>query len=1214
MLFTKMLRVMKLTALLLLIFSLQVSAKLFSQKINLNEKDAPLTRVIRQLEKQSGYRFLFFDDDLKTSRPVTISAHDEDFATVLATCFKNQPLEYSILKKTVVIKVKALAAAPITAVEQSPLPPLTIHGRVVGEKGEPVEGIVIALRNGTILGLSDKKGEFTVRNVPDGETLFFRSVNTVTAEMKINGSKDILVKVSPKVNELADVNIVANNGYQLIPKERATGSFEVLTEQQLNRTVSTNLLDHINSIASGVLFDKRANGSVPQLNNQGRTQTFSIRGLSTINSSSSPLVVVDGFPYNSTSPYYQDINSLNPNDIESVTILKDASAASIWGARAGNGVIVITTKSGKYNQKPVVSFNSSVSIISRPDLFSNRTLSTPDYITVEKSLFNQGYYASYYSAYSNPSASNSTRGIPVSDVVNLLFQVQAGTITQAQADAQIAALSRIDVRNDIRNTFYQPGINQQYSVNVRGGSPQYKYFLSAGYDNNRGVDFSFQKRVTLTANNIFIPFKNAEISIPVIISNNSTGSDFGSPNFGDNGNISPYAQLRDANGNPQNVTYSQGYAPYFIQKAISKGLYDVSYNPINQFNAPQYNHTNTTLLSISPSFKYTLPLGFSAEVKYQYSKTLKDTRSYQSDSLFTIRNLINNYTQISNTGVLSYPINKGGQLAIRDDQQVNNSLRAVLSYNHTIGKLHRIDGIIGYERNESKINSNFNGWYGYNASTGVLQSTVDLVTQYTLQNYALANYPFVLTGPVGGLSNGIVSQFTAQISKFTNVAYTYNSKYILSGSARLDQANLFGVNTNDRKKILWSAGAAWKIDREAFYHLSWLPQLKLRGTFGYQGNTPGITVRSLTTINYNNGTTNSSGLPYTTLNNVPNPNLRWETVGQFNLGLDFSSAKDIISGSIEFYSKKATDLIAPYSVDPTTGTTSKTGNIANMQGHGYDLTLASKNIDHKNFKWSTRVLLSHNTDKLTAYFVTTTASSVLNQATLSYPNSGSPTPIVGNSVYGVYSLKWAGLDASGNPQGFDTSGNVSTNYTQILNYTSLKNLVYHGSANPTLFGSILNSVSYKNLTFSFNITYKAGYYFHVQSVNMSRLPGSNMLSISNGSSDFANRWQNPGDELKTYIPSFPVQTLNTSARSTFYQASSVLVQKGDNIRLRDVSVNYQIPTLPWIKSTPFSALELYMYYYPDQVIWKATKMDVDPDYPTLNPSKTITFGLRATLK
>jgi hypothetical protein len=217
-------------------------------------------------------------------------------------------------------------------------------------------------------------------------------------------------------------------------------------------------------------------------------------------------------------------------------------------------------------------------------------------------------------------------------------------------------------------------------------------------------------------------------------------------------------------------------------------------------------------------------------------------------------------------------------------------------------------------------------------------------------------------------------------------------------------------------------------------------------------------------------------------------------------------------------------------------------------------------------------------------------------------------------VYGVYSLKWAGLDASGNPQGFDTSGNVSTNYTQILNYTSLKNLVYHGSANPTLFGSILNSVSYKNLTFSFNITYKAGYYFHVQSVNMSRLPGSNMLSISNGSSDFANRWQNPGDELKTYIPSFPVQTLNTSARSTFYQASSVLVQKGDNIRLRDVSVNYQIPTLPWIKSTPFSALELYMYYYPDQVIWKATKMDVDPDYPTLNPSKTITFGLRATLK
>jgi hypothetical protein len=279
-----------------------------------------------------------------------------------------------------------------------------------------------------------------------------------------------------------------------------------------------------------------------------------------------------------------------------------------------------------------------------------------------------------------------------------------------------------------------------------------------------------------------------------------------------------------------------------------------------------------------------------------------------------------------------------------------------------------------------------------------------------------------------------------------------------------------------------------------------------------------------------------------------------------------------------------------------------------------DVTINTKNIDTRDFQWTSQILFSHVTDKLTRYFVTTTAQSVISsQANTPYATS-IITPIVGHSVYGVYSLRSAGLDASGNPQGYDTLGKVSTNYSQILSYTKLKDMVYHGSANYTYFGTFMNNFTYKGIFLSVNVTYKGGYYFHVPSISYGSLFGGNMLGASPGSSDFSKRWQKAGDEKKTYVPSMPTLANANSQRDNFYQYSSALVQKADNLRLRDISLSYELMSLRQARKLPFSSLQVNSYFLGDILLWKANSMGIDPDYPNMKPSRAITFGIRATFK
>ncbi|MBA4166090.1 MAG: SusC/RagA family TonB-linked outer membrane protein [Chitinophagaceae bacterium] len=1040
-----------------------------------------------------------------------------------------------------------------------------INGKVLDEDLNPISGVNIYCKSSKNNEISGAEGQFNQSVSAGPDTLILSHIGYKTTLFPVPENQySIVIKLGTNSNEMDSV-VVVNTGYQKLPKERATGSFVTLNADLINRRVSTNLLERMQGITSGVSFHNDSYGNTE----------ISVRGRSTIFSTASPLIIVDNFPYDG------DLSNINPNDIGSITILKDASAGSIWGSRAGNGVIVITTKKGRYNQKSQIQFNANTTFSQKPDLYALKTLPSKDFVDMESRYFDQGYY--------DYQATNTSSFPALSPVVEILLKKRYGTISLEQANAALSLLGQTDARDDYNRYSYHTGTQQQYSVNINGGGKNIAYLLSGGYDKNLSSLRSGFERMTMRSDNTFTPIRSFEINMGVIFSyiKNAAAT---SPYFSA-GNQYPYERLKDGSGNSLPVTGS--LRDSFLLTGPSKGLLDWQYKPLdnaslNNLVSKQYD------TRINLGLNYTLLPGLSAEIKFQYEKQTNNSRNLQSEESYYVRDLVNRYSSIDpGTGLVnSNPVSPGAILDQGFDDLSSKSGRAQLNFNKEAGK-HAIYALAGFELKELKTNSSNSRLYGYDPET-LNYSTVNQNIFYTL-------YPFGYTDKIPDVTS--LKQFLDRYrSFFTNASYTYNNKYTISLSGRIDASNYFGVRANQRSLPLWSSGLKWNIDHEDFYHVPWLPVLSARITYGYSGNI-NKNLTAYTTAAHSSGSPYSN-LPYAQIITAPNSRLRWEKVGQLNLGIDFRTLRSVLSGSIEYYRKKGQDLIGESPIDPTLGFLLNTsdplyyGNIADMTGQGIDISLTSQNIN-RSFKWSTDFLFSRTTDKITDYPVNTlSAYSYLSAKT-------QITPVPGRPVYAVFSYKWAGLDPlTGDPRGY-VEGKPSTDYLAIGSEKPGQ-LAYHGSARPTVFGSIRNNVSFKNFFLSALIIFKAGYFFSRNSVSYGGQPYAKTVHA-----DYLQRWQTPGDELKTNVPS--QGTVYSYDRDFFYSSSSVLVEKGDHARLQDINFGYLFKK-DQIDMLPFNSVELYVYLNNLGILWKANKEGIDPDFYNGIPTpKSAAIGLKINL-
>jgi TonB-linked SusC/RagA family outer membrane protein len=989
---------------------------------------------------------------------------------------------------------------------------------------------------------------------------------------------DLEINLKTKIATLGNVIVEYSNGYQNIPKERATGSFDFIDSSIINRTVSTDIIGRITNTTNGLLVQN------PSVSSTTNGYQISIRGLSTINADQRPLIVVDGFPYTEISELSNVgsifLNNLNPNDVESITVLKDAAAASIWGARSGNGVIVITTKKGRFNQRANVGFNASVNIIPKQNLFYVPTISSKDEIGFEKNLFAQGFFNPYDSVYP------SFNYFPVlPGAAEILLSQQRGEITQAQADAQIAALQNHDVRNDINKYFKQTGVSQQYALNVSGGSPTFNYYSSIGYDKDLSNDIgNSSDRITIQSNNTYRPIKNLELNgyIDFAQSNNQNNA-LSLPT------LQPYTMLAGSQGQPLAIPYQ--YRLPYVDSASYPALLDWHYRPLDELKLNNNTSVATDIrLGAGITYRDIIP-GLSAKLNYQYHTNSLDAEIYHDPNSFYVRNLVNKFMYVDpSSGSINYPVPLGAILNRSFNNLTDWNFRAQLDYNRH-WRQSEIMTIAGMQSGEIQTSGSATQVYGYDNNTGTFVTNMDFNTYYHTNPSG--------RGQVPNLTNPYIPWTDVRnLNYFANAAYTYRDKYTISASGRLDGANTFGVKTNDLIKPTWSTGLLWNIGKENFYRIGWLPMLRLRGTYGYNGNTS-QSATAFTTISYANEAqyTNQA---YASLGSAPNPYLRWEQVAVFNLAIDFGSRNNRISGSLEYYTKNARDLIGPVNIDPTTGFGGFTGNEANMKGNGMDIVMNTINIKGI-FQWLSSFNFNYNTDKVTKYNSSFTA-----QTAADYVGGG--LYVLDKPIGALYSYRWAGLDpTNGDPRGYwaDTISSYSTIVAaSSQGKANARDIIYNGPTSPRIFGNLLNSILWKNFSLSFNITYRFDYYFRRSSINYYSL-----YQTFTGHSDYAIRWQKPGDEKITNVPSLP--SIPDPSRDGFYTNSQVLVEKGDNIRFQDIRLAYDLNKKHGSKLL-FQHASLFVYLNNVGIIWRANKYGIDPDYNNygaIPPSRSIAVGL-----
>ncbi|MEJ5993212.1 SusC/RagA family TonB-linked outer membrane protein [Pedobacter sp. Du54] len=1137
---------MKLTTLIITICFLQVSA-LTKAQITLKENKATLEKVLEKIGKQSGYDFIYSKQDFKDAEKLNINLNNVSIEKALEICFSGQPLTYEISERTVMVKRKKEKSILDRVIDY--FVNIDVKGRIIDENGNALAGASISIKASDRKTVTNENGEFFFSNVDENAVLVISFIGYEIKEVAVTADLK-LIKMIVNTGKLDEVNVVST-GYQTLPKERITGSFIKLDNTIINREVGNGILSRLDGITNGLQVDKRTGSN-----------KINIRGINTFSSSlTGPLIIVDNFPYAG------DLNNINPNDVENITVLKDAAATSIWGARAGNGVIVINLKKGEFNHQPDFAFNSNLTIGEKPDINYYKPIASSDFIDAEVMLYEKGFYKN------DLALTNKNRPV-ISPVVNLLDMVTRGLISKNEAEKRINSYREMDYRKDLKKYFYSIPLSQQYSINLNGGNQFINYFISAGYDHSSGDTKGVQNnRYTFRSVNTIRATKSLELQGKIQYDQSDRAGNNGQSSYpfstggGGKGQLYPYAQLVGENNEALSIT--QGYNTNYTDTAGRGNLLDWKYRPYQELflsgSDVQIRHLNIGL-----SGKINILKGLTAQLLYNYENQHSSNRKINSADSYFSRNLINRFTQISGTNIKRI-VPTGAIMDLSEDQLSSHNLRAMMDYSESWNGKHDVNIIAGAEGTHRPASSNGYRTYGYNEQT-LGYANVDYTNSYAIYD-GLAGNSFIPA------QNNFSSTLSRLVSLYANGAYTYKGKYTFSASGRRDASNVFGINTNNKWRPLWSSGISWNISREKFYTSDLLPYLKFRATYGHSGNISDAAGNRLI-LTYVSVPASFTNQRYAQVTTPPNPEARWEDVRMANFGVDFQSKNRTLSGSIEWFDKKSSDLISANPIDPTTGFASVQMNIGEIKSKGFDLILNSVNLKRSAFRWETSASLSYVKDVVAKYFGNISS-------TVSYATSTvtSISPIKDYVLYPVFSYRFAGLDGqNGDPQGY-FKGALSKNYSSML-ADSLQNLVYSGSAIPLYSGFLLNTFKWKQFTISFNITFKFDYYFRKETINYAAL-----FNNWAGHSDFAARWQKPGDELLTNIPSMAYPA--NASRDSFYAGSEVNVLKGDHIRLRDIRFNYDFS---FDRRKEKKNAQLYLYANNIGLIWRANKVGIDPDY------------------
>lgn len=1043
------------------------------------------------------------------------------------------------------------------------------QGIVWDSQKNPIKG---ALIRSTVTGLSkqtDDKGSFQIL-ATENDTLIINHLGYVEKMITSFDSYEMLnIILTVRENIIEEVEV--STGYQILKSNEITGSIQVIDKKMLNEQMGINVLDRLRNVSSGLLFDNIDIG-----NKDLQKHNFTVRGLSTINGAIDPLIVLDGFIYEG------NIDNIDPNSVESISILKDAAATSIWGARAGNGVIVINSKKKGKQEGTQVSFQQSLLIGQKSDYSNLYEMGISEFIAIEEMLFHNGYY-------DNQLSRNPERAI--TPVINILDKRRKGLITQEDSLTMVNTLKNNSSKKAYRDYFLQKPSLKQSFLGISHTTGNMRSDFGLGFTNDEGESLEKMRKLNLNFKNHLQLSSKLHVGLNLQFTNQNSNSGVPSfQSFSHGGKSVPYTAFVDKDNVP--LPFDLAFNTEFMSNYHTEYLLPWEYVPIDDFKKSVSKSDLTEWYAVSdiryqPFEFLNLYSGFQIQ-----SQNLNDYADHDYNSYYT-RTLINQFTEIDEAqNLVKYNVPRGG--IRKEDKSVISSY----TWRNQIDLVNKwgvfdVKSILGSEIRESKANGSSMQIYGYNKNP-LRTVAVDYSKPYP-------------TLPTGGNLSILGSPTYSQtlnrfISIYLNTSVLYDGKYAFYGSLRRDGANIFGAKTNDQWTPFWSIGGSWEISKENFYLSELFPFLKFRATYGYSGN---VDLRKTPLPIASSFTASLTNFPTLVINTMNDPTLRWEKVRTYNIALDFTFKNNIVNGTVEYYEKQGSDLYGPTPYDYTaygrSGTITK--NVAKMVGRGIESRISISPIQRSNISLKSEAIINFNKNKTIDYYKQDYTG--IN----SFIGSGSRiVPIEGKPLHAIAVWKWAGLDVEGNPQGF-LEGVPSIDYSNISWEAAqldeaATNLYFVGSSVPQAFGSLINTIRYKAFKLSFNFSYKGDYYFMKPVTSYSTL-----YTMGNAQRDFEDRWINNGDELLTNVPS--VNYPFNRDRDAFYAGSEINVLKGDHIRFEYINVGWN--TSFRLGQRDFKTL-LNLNLNNLGVVWRKNSWVKDPAYPeNILPGKRIGMSLKVEL-
>lgn len=1180
---------MKIKLFTLLLFSLVLTG--FGSPLHAQQRESiqfqqrmPLKTALKELERKFKVHFNFNDQIIEKHQIGPVSLEKASLEDCLALLLRSTNLAFR----------KVDTHTYLIYENKGTTKHYVLRGMVLDAAGSPLRNASIQEIGRSVGTKSDDDGKFELEVESEVSKIRVSHVSFEANEINVSpeiaaqaagNTQGMIITLVNRDHVIDSVSVMVNSGYQRLPKERSTGSFTTVKGNQIaQKSGSMNVLDRLEGLTPGLAVNY----------GEGNDKML-MRGVSSINLSRKPLVVLDGVPM----AEYNDIESLvNPQDVEDITMLKDATAASIWGAQAANGVIVITTKTGSFNSEMVkINYDGFVSVKGTPQFDYMNKMSSSEFIANTRELMADPAYLQAF-----PYSQIINSGFPkVYPHEKYFYDLEAGTISAEAANRGWDSLANLSNRSQIDQYFYQPSLLTAHNLNFSGGGKVNRFYSSVSYTRNNQYDKSTRDRFTvslkeewnlserfnvdMTANMAYENYKQNEMEFPIGLND-----------------YLPYALFADGQGNALDQSYLY-LTDAAREQAIAKSRLPLGYVPLNEQH-DLLNSNKNFVGRFNAGFRLKLLEGLNWSSRGQFQKGFDKGYSFEGENLYRTQVEKIQFTQASTTpgGMPTYYLpTKGGNYYTRDNKNTSWTFRTQLDFSKRIAADHELTALAGFESRNTIYDIQRTSTKGYDFQTQGYGS----FDQKFLSSTGVANP--VLSNALQGVGNSKLSYYpliNAEselrfVSLYSNVAYSYKSRYHFNGSLRYDQSNLFGKSSSSQNKPIWSAGLSWNVHQESFFQSDDQKKLTLRLTYGIAGNSPKPGLGGPHDILYaiTDQRFDGLGTGYIVISPANNA-LVWEQTNSLNIGADFSLWNNRLSGSVDYYDRQTSNLLGEKPIDPTTGWNSSFGNLGDLYNRGLEISLNSRNIVREDFQWTTNFNIAYNKSKITL---------LKNYNSPTALNTVSKPFVEGYSAFSLFAFQYAGLNNEGNPQVVKDNGETIS-FTRDL---ALEDIKYQGSTQPLYYGGMTNNFNYKNWGLSFLVIYNLG---NVMRQDLNTVFYGRVLQ--NLSKEFAQRWKKPGDENHTIIPKYiPNQATSDSERATsFYRYADANVKSASYFRLRDITLSYELPKE---LTNRLSLAKVGLYAQVNNILlWANNDQDIDPEYFNLSSGYRVpkmpafyTFGL-----